>query len=482
MSPDRLLRLALMLALRSLAMWELFIGLGTLAAALLIPSGPPGEGGAWLDAAAVLAWSVALTFLPAGAAALLLMPPRSEILRRPPLERPASLPGAVKILLPLLAALCALECVPIADWWSRNLALLEKVTGPGRDPMGLSVIPGTILLFVPIVAAATALAGMLASGLALLVRAELAGSVLRASLMLQGGLAAGGALALHRLLGLAGRGVSLLSSSAETTAAAHEVAAEAARQQMIGGGVTRGLLWITGGYLAAAAAASWLAFRDEARPGAGSVVEPRGVAEGRPGPASDDRAAVAGTSQPSRAAGAFDRATFVVQPRVRALSFLSGRHSEYGIWGYGDANGGRIAFRFDWASGEVRPEPGGAAIMALRARPGGWPARAYDVVDLSTGALLATLRADRPDWEVLDTRGRPIARVEPSSEGAHRYVARAAGSDLCRYSWYLGSGGALNPELEIEFSPGADGRLDRAVLIGLGPLLERQIRLASRPT
>ena len=80
--------------------------------------------------------------------------------------------------------------------------------------------------------------------------------------------------------------------------------------------------------------------------------------------------------------------------------------------------------------------------------------------------------------------GGPLPDREREAHAAsrhHRYVVRVGDAEICRFSWHLGSRGALNPELEIEFAPDADGRLDRAVAIALGPLLEQQARLASQP-
>lgn len=481
MRLDRRLRVALLVAFRAITMAALFFGLNTLAAAFLIPASRPDATIAWLDSIRAMAWGLALTLLPGAAGALILMPSRSDILRRAEPSEGGAFPWALRLLMLGLAAVSAIQALPITQWWSESSATLERVVGPGYDPSGWSAFPAAILFSIPTFSTAAVLSFALTSALMLTVRPKMACRVLWACVSLQAGLAIAGALTLHRLLMLAMAAATRLSADPDMAAVGSELGVWISRQHALGGSVTRGLLLILGGYLAAAAAATWLAAPRGIGRSATEALEPRAI----PAPPSispSDASRAEPSRAPSAASGAFDRSTFVIQPRVTFASFLTRRHGEYDIWAYGDARGGRMDFSFSWATGVIRRKPAGPDVVAVRRRSAGWLSQAYDVIDLSTQALLATLRPDKPDWEVLDSRGEPMAQVQAEIRiGRHRYVARVAGAEICRFSWHLGSRDALNPELEIEFAPDADGRLDRAVAIALGPLLEQDARLAHQP-
>jgi hypothetical protein len=67
----------------------------------------------------------------------------------------------------------------------------------------------------------------------------------------------------------------------------------------------------------------------------------------------------------------------------------------------------------------------------------------------------------------------------PAVLASARYVAQADGEDICRFVWGFLGLSVLSAELQIEFLPGAERRVSKAMAIVLGPILEDRARRAS---
>ena len=83
-----------------------------------------------------------------------------------------------------------------------------------------------------------------------------------------------------------------------------------------------------------------------------------------------------------------------------------------------------------------------------------------------------------------DASDATLARVVETEKGyaSARYVAQADGKEICRFVWGFLGLSVLSAELQIEFLPGAERRVSKAMAIVLGPrkILEDGASRASR--
>ena len=102
--------------------------------------------------------------------------------------------------------------------------------------------------------------------------------------------------------------------------------------------------------------------------------------------------------------------------------------------------------------------------------------------DARSGSPIGTLVPNGSDWEIRDASDATLARVVETEKGyaSARYVAQAGGEDICRFVWGFLGLSVLSAELQIEFLPGAERRVSKAMAIVLGPILEDRARRASR--
>ena len=105
--------------------------------------------------------------------------------------------------------------------------------------------------------------------------------------------------------------------------------------------------------------------------------------------------------------------------------------------------------------------------------------RAYDVSDPATGAAIGRLLPQAADWHIVDALGQRVADVVQSTAGFPQtsYVITAGGEELCRLVAVMGAT-AASAEVQIEFLPASDGRLERSLAIALAPIIEERARRA----
>ena len=105
--------------------------------------------------------------------------------------------------------------------------------------------------------------------------------------------------------------------------------------------------------------------------------------------------------------------------------------------------------------------------------------RAYDVSDPATGAVIGRLLPQAADWHIVDACGQRVADVVQSSASFQQtsYVITAGGEELCRLVAVMGAT-AASAEVQIEFLPASDGRLERSLAIALAPIIEERARRA----
>ncbi len=380
---------------------------------------------------------------------------------------------ALLVLLGALAAVAVFQVPSVAAWWAEDRVLLRQAIGSSPDPMGFHLIPQVILLSLPALAAAGLLTFVLASLLGMLARVDLAFRVLAACAALQAGLV----IALHLVLNAfraVGGAIQSLFTTAPDAAASAQTLEWFARHDAVSAPVAWRLVWVLGGYLIAVAAAE--------------LVSPRRARErdmseaGSEAPERIPVPTVAAAPRPaSSAASVFDQSTYAVKPRQTLLELFLRHYSVYDIQSVPPSS--RARFSFSWKTQVVRREPNGPDLYALRPgeRHGLLRARSYLVIDLAGGSPIGTLKPAGAEWEILDATGASVVRVveERAGAGFARYVASAGDQVLCQYTWAMQGLSVASAALDVEFLPGCDSFVDRAMAIALAPLLEHKGRRKS---
>lgn len=409
----------------------------------------------WGRSLETFAVTLASVSLAAGIGAALLMPDAQAIGASAGRDRQRN-PAFQGLVLAALGIAGVLQLPAIAAWFTQDQAFLREVLGPAPDPLGWSMIPA-VLLAAPAIAALAVVTFMATSILGFVIPADLRTSALAACLMLQAGLLADGFLLLRETAFQATHVQERLAAApaAQGTGRFFELLQ---RHHTAGHALEGRLLWILAGFVVAAIVVWYAA----------------------PAPAGDRPAApVAEHSPPTSTA--FTSNTYAVRPRPGLLaSALGWRAADYEIRSL--PSGARFSFSF--TTGILRREPHGPEVLSLRPaeRHGLLGRRSHSVADAASGRPFGTLTPSGPDWEVTDPYGTPLVSVLRMRAGTlfASYVARAGERDACRFTWGTQGLTAFSAEMEVEFIPAAEPLLDRALLIALAPLLERQARSAGR--
>jgi hypothetical protein len=455
-------------------------GLGALVAALMSWISLVLVGGArpaWAAALQTFGLEIALALLPAAVGASMLMPAVAAMTRPIRQDEDASTAPALLLLLGTLALVALVQVPSVAAWWAEDRALLTQVLGTSPDPMGFNLIPQIMLLSLPTLAAAVLLTCVLASMLAMLAPVELVFYALAACAALQAGLVTGLHLVLYAFRAVGGAIQGLFATTPDAVASAQALE-WFARHDAVSAPVAWRLVWLLGGYLVALAATE--------------LVSPRRSREHRMSEAPGETPAPipvptvvavprSSFSISSPAASVFDQSTYSVKPRQTLLELFLRHYSVYDIQSVPPS--ARARFSFSWKTQVVRREPGGPELYSLKPaeRHGVLRARSYVVIDLATGSTVGTLKPAGRDWEILDAVGAPAVRVveEKAGVGFARYIASAGEQVVCRFTWAMHGMSVASAALDVEFLPGCDAFVDRALAIALAPLLEHKGRRAS---
>jgi hypothetical protein len=426
---------------------------------------------AWAASLQTFGLEIALAFLAAAVGASVLMPRAADMTRPIRQDENASPSAGLFLLLGALALLALLQAPSVAAWWAEDRGLLRQAIGSSPDPLGLNLIPQVILLSLPTLAWAALAVFVLTSILGMLVRVDLAFHALGACAALQAGLVIGLQLVLHAVRAVGGAIQGLLTTAPDAVASA-QVLEWFARHDAVSAPVSWRLVWLLGGYLVAVAATRLVSPRRDREQSAPTSGAPERIAV---------PAVVAVPRTSSSAASVFDHSNYAVKPRQTLLGLLLRHYSVYDIQSIPPT--ARARFSFSWRTRALRREPDGPDLQALRPaeRHGPLRARSYLVIDLATGLPLGTLKPVGSEWEILDAAGTPAARVveERAGAGFARYVASAGEQAVCRFTWAMLGLSVASAELDVEFLPGCDAFIDRALAMALAPILEHKARRRS---
>jgi hypothetical protein len=388
--------------------------------------------------------------------------------------RPEANHPAQVVLLAGLAIGAARQVPSLLAWFREDRVLLVEALGTERDPMRLDLVPAAILYSLP------ALAGVL---LALFAVTSIGGSLaprrparrfLFAGVILQSGFVAVQYVIGRGVRDLGAAALRLLADAPPADAAG--AIAWVGRHDAVARSMMPALAVLFTGYVAAAIIAWYLA--GSASPAAAAVAAaPVSAPEPRAAAIAPAPAVIPPPATP------FDQPLYVLQ--LRAGKGLAGlvlgrRFVEYTIRTIPRSS--RAEFSFSWATGVLRREPDGPAIVRLGpAERHDRMMRGYVVSDPVSGALIGRLLPHAAEWQIVDRLERPVADLVRSSVSFHQssYTITAGGLDLARLTAVMGAS-AASAEVQIEFLPAVDGRLDRTLAIALAALVEHQARRSRR--
>lgn len=407
-------------------------------------------------AAAVYAWQV--------------MPPRTELVQDLPGN--TATPSLVLALLAVLTIAATLQVPAVLASWTESLTLLRTLIGSDSDLLGLNMIPGAVILASPALASLTLLAFVATSILAVGAPPPLVSRALGACVLIQGA-TAGGHYAIERTVREIAATLQSVMSTPPDPVASAQISDWLARYDRAGGTVGSRLTWLLAGYVLAVVLARVMAPVERVQPPSDPVAHleqpaPRPVVQARP------------VMTPAASAD-FEFDAYSVRPRQAWLEFLVWSHPEYQIASIPPM--ARARFAFSWRAQTLRRESDGADLLSVRARSNGLLGkRSYEVSDARSGSPIGRLVPNGSDWEIRDASDATLARVVETEKGyaSARYVAQADGEDICRFVWGFLGLSVLSAELQIEFLPGAERRVSKAMAIVLGPILEDRARRASR--
>lgn len=438
--------------------------------------------GAWLTPVRHTALAVGFTFLGAAIWALGVLPSQRELSRSVVDASEPALPSGVVPVLAALAGFSAWQFPTLLAWWAETQRLVEQLSAGDSDPIGLWIIPATVVTAPPFIASLTCVLFILtAVAVAAAPRPALARRVLRACVLLQGGLVIGSSLALPPIRSLAARILALAASGPDEEVVA-QMTEVLTRQAVFTTGVLFRFQWIFGGTLLATAA-TWYgvpAGNAVADTGAASEITPPVVA------VRDEevlRAPAATVTALSTMPSVFDTSLYRVRlltPWILAAFRLG--HLDYAITPM-PARANDSGFSFSGSNGVLRREPTGTPLLTVQPTGGIWPFRSsYAVTDTSSGGIIAILESAGKEWNVLDGSRRPLAQVEhvEGREGYCQYRMRVDQIEVCRFTWTMHGLGVWTAEMDVEFSDRAAGRCDPSWAMALAPILEAQARRSSQ--
>ena len=468
-----------LLALRAIAASMFAVAMASFVASIVIR---PFADGAGEPVVALLTGP----FLMMGAACMLaaivmtvVMPSRTEIVRQVPPAGPV--PAVVVWFLVALALAAVVQLPALWAWWQFGLEEMWAVMGD-PDPMGWWLVPAAIVSASPVLGAMTIVACAMTTVLGITARATVTTRVLAAGTALAAGLVAAGFVMRYQVASIR-EAVRPLLSDAEAAAASglfdnwftrHDLAATSANYY---------LLLVVGGYVAAC-----LVSASRSAPPLESTVgdlapsaAPLAAARTGGDPLAQHVRVASGPLPRSSAASVAVSSSYSVRPRIQWLEFLSGRHWEYVFDTIPPTTGGQLSF--SWRTGVLSSAPHGPELLRITpaTRPGRFMTGDYAVQDAETGRDIGRLARRSSDWELQDSTGQTLAYVLEvrAAAGAATYVVRVGAQDVCRATWAKHGLTIHSAELQVEFVPGADLRLDRSLVMAIAPILEQQARLKS---
>jgi hypothetical protein len=413
----------------------------------------------WVRPVRQTAFGIGFSFLGAGALALKLLPPRRDVVRSASLPPEADSAPGILLLIACLVAAALWQVATLFAWWDESSRLIDQLTAGERDPLGLWIIPATMVSAPPFMAALIiALFVETAIGIAA-ARPPVAARLFRTGVLLQAGLVMGCSLALPPIQDLVARLVSLAAADPDATVAA-TITGAVTPQNVFASTLLYRFQWILGGYvLAALALPSRLPKRPLASEPALMTATP--------------------VVEPPVHAVVVDAAEYRVRLRMHWLiaAFRFGG-LDYSITPI-PARPGDPGFSFSTNDGLLRASDG-RSLLTVRPDGNRWRLKMSYAVRVPSGGVVGIF--DGGGWNVLDRFGRPLAQVqeEETRKGYFRYVMRVNDVKVCRFTWAMQGLGVWTAEMDLEFSGAGTGLIDPAYAVALAPILEAKARRTSR--
>jgi len=406
------------------------------------------------------------------------MPRRTDLVRDVRGEDDPPLAPQLTLLLVALGALAMFQVPSLAAWSSEELTILRNALGKATDPVGLNLIPTTIVLALPAVAALTLALFVVTSLLAIVAPATLASRVLGSCVLLQVGYIISAYIVIGEVRTI---GASLAPLLTDDPTAARQVSDWITRHHAAASATSQRLAWTCAGY-AIAAATAYLA----RVPGRAAVTPQTKIEPGPGSPIAVEPVEPRGVPLVSAAAARFDESEYSVHPRMTLFeSWFTRKCTQFEIRTIPHRT--RSWFSFSWGTGALRHEPSTAELLRLRPAkpPGLFLNHTYEVVDPGSGQTIAKFIPRGSDWEIEDAHGNIAARVT-RNDGSFdfvKYRAFVGDCEVCRFKWALAGLGTAGAQLEIVFSNDAPAstQLDRGLAVAIAPILEQQARIANEP-
>jgi hypothetical protein len=461
---------------RGLAAVAFSAGFAGIAASIVSKSLATNDTFAWVAPLSGFAFKLGVAALAASIAASFSMPRRTDLVRhvRGEDDHPLSVP--LTLLLVALCGVAVLQVPSLLAWGREELSILRSAFGVDSDPLGLNVVPMTMVLSLPVMAALTIALFVVTSLLPIVAPSQLAWRLIGSCVLLQLGYVAAGFIVVGEVRTI---GEVLAPLLADDPTAARQVSEWITRHDAAASATSQRLAWTCLGYVVAAVVAS----------SSRAVTRTEGVQPtielGLMAPA-----ATAPVSQPhavpvvSAAAARFDESEYSVHPRMTLIeAWFTRKCTNFEIRAIPHRT--KHWFSFSWDTGGLRQEPGGAELLRLRPAkpPGLFLTRRYDVVNPGTGETIAKFIPRGSDWEIEGPYGNVAGRVlcDSSAFGSVKYRAFVGDSEVCHFKWALAGLSTSAAQLEIVFRD--DGaawpRLDRGIAVAIAPILEQQARLAN---
>jgi len=478
----RLIVLPALVGLRLITGLMFFAAAGAFAATVAVSLASDSRS-EWFRPIAVFVISSAVIFGAGAVATIMLMPSTAALIRQLPRDRDVSVPVAFVLFLTALTGVSVLQMPALAAWWTADLKLAQAFMGTS-DPLGLYLVPTTLLVATAFIATLGVLAFAIGGVLALVSPQNLIARVLTACLMTQGALV-GGLYTIDRGLRALGAGIQGFVDSASDPAASTSLADWLSRYDTAPGALRGRLLWLLGGFVVAAVLASVMSRRrsstDEEQ---GDAFEPRLAAE--PMPALEHRSGSELESPdtlPIAITTDFEKSLYSVRPQSAWLGPWVSRRATYHIASIPPTSRSEFSLSWTGETGIVRREPQGPDILSIAAITSGvFSGYSLEVRDARSGSTIGALVSVGSDWEVRDATGQAVAHALQTEMriGRARFVAKAGDQELCRFVWGWTGLTAASAELQIEFLQDVVARFDRGLAIVLGALLDHQARQANR--
>ena len=465
-----------MLLFRALVAVGFSLGFGAIAGSIVSRSLATNDTFAWVASLSGFALKLGIVGLAAALGASFAMPGRTDLVRHirgeedPPLGAPLTL---------LLVALCGAAMIQVPSllaWGREEMAILGTALGEGSDPLGLNVVPMTIVLSLPAVAALTIALFVITSLLAIVAPSKLAWRVIGSCVLLQLGYVAAGFIVIGEVRAI---GAALAPLLADDPTAARQVTEWITRHDAAASATSQRLAWTCLGYVVAAL----IAYSSRVAGQTDVAVQPT-IERGLPPPVAVQPARQPYTAPVSSAAAAFNESDYSVHPRMTFVeAWFTRKCTNFEIRTIPHRT--RQWFSFSWETGVLRQEPVGAELLRLTPAkpPKLFLGRSYEVVNPGAGETIAKLIPRGSDWEIEDPYGNVAARVlrNASALDPVKYRAFVGDSEVCQFKWALAGLSPSSAQLEIVFpdAAAASPRLDRGLAVAIAPILEQQARLAN---